>query len=144
MRKKYKIFISVPTLDNSSSRNSAWDDCIRNKFEYDKIIDRITKSFKFDYKIINDFSYYYDEKNNEYQTLNLLSKSMKILPKADIVIFACGWNNSVQSCAEHDLCLLYKIPCLYEDRYPYIIRTTSNCSYSFEELQNLARKWGNN
>ena len=59
MRKKYKIFISVPTLGKSSSRN--------NDFTY----------------------YYDNEKNNEYrQTLNLLSESMKILPNVDITISA--------------------------------------------------------
>ena len=132
-RRKYKIFISVPVLksDISSSKN-----------RYDKIIARITKTFSFDYKIINDFSYYYDDKKNEYETLNLLSKSMKALQKADFVIFACDWENSIQSCSEHDICLLYKIPCVYEDRYPHIIKTNSNLSYKFEELQNISQKWG--
>lgn len=43
-----------------------------------------------------------------------LSKSIEVISKADAVMFMSGWEKARDCRIEHDICLQYEIPTMYE------------------------------
>ena len=80
------------------------------KKERQQIVDKL-ENMQFD---VLDTIIEEDAPKNCNESVWYLSKSLELLSKADIVVFMSGWSKGKGCRAEHEICILYNIPIIYE------------------------------
>lgn len=98
-----KVFISQPMTGKSfeeitNERKSLVEQFNKNEFEViDSVIDKIP--------------------NVKNSGLYCLGKSLKLLSDADVAIFMDGWQTARGCWIEHECCIRYNIPIIYQNDY---------------------------
>ena len=94
-----KIFISQPMRDKTEAE-------INKEREY--ILQELKKKYNDDIHIIDTYF-----AGHKYTPLQCLGKSIELLSKADLAVFAAGWEYARGCKIEHECAVSYGIPVLY-------------------------------